>query len=127
MNEAWILDDYATALEQLKAALAEPADSDLLKAGCIQYFEFCFELAWKSIKLLSARLGLSECLSPRSCLRLAFTQGWIDDETTWLEMLEARNRMAHTYDAKSALRIYESLSAFLGELQRLLAALRAEI
>lgn len=119
MNSEWILDDYARAVVRLKDALAQPAPSDLLKAGCIQYFEFCFELAWKSIKVCGGTIGLEECLSPKSCLKQAFRQGWIDDEDVWLEMLEARNRMSHTYNAKRALSVYQQLADFLPALTRL--------
>lgn len=63
-----ILADYEQALSQLKAALTTPAASDLLKAGCIQYFEFCFELAWKSIKVASQNQGLPVRVSKRIVL-----------------------------------------------------------
>lgn len=120
----WIVDDFAAALAQLKSALDEPADRDLIKAGSIQYFEFCFELGWKACKVMSSEQGLPDCLSPKACLRQAFTHGWVDDELIWLEMLDARNRMAHTYDARKALEIYESLPRFCAALQKLLAALQ---
>lgn len=120
----WIVEDFAAALAQLDSALAEPADRDLIKAGSIQYFEFCFELAWKSCKLVSADQGLPDCLSPKACMRQAFTQGWIDNEAVWLEMLEARNRMAHTYDARKALQIYDALPRFLAALKQLSATLQ---
>lgn len=119
MNSQWILDDYASAVARLQDALKQPAANDLLKAGCIQYFEFCFELAWKSIKVCGGDLGLQECLSPRSCLKQAFGQGWVDDESVWLEMLEARNRMSHTYSAKRALGVYDRLTHYLPALTRL--------
>lgn len=45
MSESWILDDFDAALRQLEAALTGPIRSDLERAGCIQYFEFTFELA----------------------------------------------------------------------------------
>lgn len=122
----WILDDYAAALTQLGHALAEPAATDLIKAGCIQYFEFCFEIAWKACKLLLAEQGLPECLSPKACLRQAYTQGWIEDEALWLEILDARNRMSHTYDARKALEIYDALPRFYPALQQLLSALQGE-
>lgn len=121
----WIVDDFAAALRQLEVALAVPADRDLVKAGCIQYFEFCFELAWKACKLISAEQGLPDCLSPKACLRQAFTQGWIDDEAAWLDMLDARNRMAHTYDAGKALQIYEALPKYCAVLKKLLTALQS--
>lgn len=124
MNERWILDDYAAALAQLQDALQVPPASDLIKAGCIQYFEFTFELAWKSVKIVAEAQGLQPCGSPKSCLKLAFAQGWIDDEGLWLEMLDARNRMSHTYHAQDATRIYDRLAAFLPPLQALLEELK---
>lgn len=122
----WIVEDLSAALAQLREALAEPARLDLIKAGCIQYFEFSFELGWKACKVVSAEQGLPDCLSPKACLRQAFTQGWIEDEAIWLEMLDARNRMAHTYDARKALEIYESLPRFHAALQKLLIVLESQ-
>jgi len=123
----WIVEDLSAALAQLREALAEPARLDLIKAGCIQYFEFSFELGWKACKVVSAEQGLPDCLSPKACLRQAFTQGWIEDEAIWLEMLDARNRMAHTYDARKALEIYESLPRFHAALQKLLIVLESQM
>ncbi len=120
----WIVDDFSAALAQLQSALAVPAEIDLIKAGSIQYFEFCFELGWKACKVVAAEQGLPDCLSPKACLRQAFTLGWIEEEAVWLEMLDARNRMSHTYDARNALKIYESLPRFLAALQRLRATLQ---
>ena len=122
----WVLEDYEAALVQLEQALLEPSERDLIKAGCIQYFEFCFELAWKSIKVVSQEAGLPECLSPRACLRQSFAQGWIEEEEVWLKMLDARNRMSHTYDAKKALEIYFTLSDFNTALGVLLIKLKEE-
>ena len=39
-------------------------------------------------------------------------------------MLDARNRMSHTYRAKDALKVFEPLRGFLSEFNRLLDALR---
>lgn len=124
MSERWYLEDFGRAVEQLESALNVPPTNDVIKAGCIQYFEFCFELAWKSIKFVSAEEGLPECMSPKSCLRQAFSQGWINNEDAWLMMPDARNRMSHTYNVKDALAVYESLPAFLPELKALWQRLR---
>jgi len=126
MNENWILADYEVALTQLEGALSVPADSDLIKAGCIQYFEFSFELAWKSIKLASLSQGLPDCVSPKACLKQAFSIGWVSDEEIWLEMLEARNRMSHIYNAKHALAVYQRFGNFLPELKLLLTRLKEQ-
>ena len=39
-------------------------------------------------------------------------QEWIDVEAICLKMLDARNKMSHTCDARSALGLYSSLSGF---------------
>ncbi len=83
------------------------------------------ELAWKSIKAVSGGLGQSDCLSPKACLKQAFTNGWINSEDIWLEMLQARNAISHIYNAKHALKIYESLDGFLPELKSLLKKLKS--
>ncbi len=127
MNERWLIEDFAVAVKQLEAAILLPADNDVVKAGCIQYFEFCFELAWKSIKVISASQGSPDCLSPKSCLRQAYTNGWISHESVWLDMLDARNKMSHTYNAQSALVIYRALPNFLPELKILLQCLQGVI
>lgn len=119
MSKPWILPDFENAVSQLDAALAVPAESDLVKAGCIQYFEFCFEPAWKAVKFIADDMGLEESTSPKACIRTAFMNGWITDESTWLAMIEARNRMSHTYNAKDALKIYAQLSSFLAALKGL--------
>jgi len=112
------------AVARLAEALSTPASSDLLRAGCIQYFEFCFELAWKAIKSEAADQGV-ECNSPKACLRQAYTLGWIDEEEVWLAMLAARNQMSHTYSSKDALAVYDQLAAFLTALAALHETLRS--
>ena len=124
MTSQQLLEDLAQALARLHAALATPVQDDLARAGCLQYFEFCFELAWKTIKVVGEQQGLTDLTSPRACLRQAFAAGWIATEVLWLEMLEARNRMSHTYKYQDALVVYERLPAFLPVLEELLATLR---
>jgi len=125
MDSQTLRNDLSRAIEQLEASLSMNIDSDLLKAGCIQYFEFCFELAWKTIKRFAQDEGQNECNSPKAALKQAFSNGWIDDEKTWLDMLTARNRMSHTYNAQDALVVFNSLDSYLAALQALLEKLKA--
>jgi nucleotidyltransferase substrate binding protein (TIGR01987 family) len=111
-------------VSQLEQALSTPPASDLIRAGCIQYFEFCFELAWKSIKHVAGEAGQLDCLSPKAALKQAFANQWLDNEELWLDMLASRNLMAHTYNAADALAIYQSLPAYLPAIKGLLGALR---
>ncbi len=113
-----LLEDYAKALLELEQALAESSENQLIQAGCIQYFEFCFELAWKSVKSVAEQEGL-ECHSPKTCLKVAHQNGWVEEEPLWLEMLASRNRMSHTCDSSTALSIYHHLTEFLQTLQQL--------
>jgi nucleotidyltransferase substrate binding protein (TIGR01987 family) len=124
MKAELLLNDFQAAWLRLDEALQVDTDSDVYKAGCIQYFEFTFELAWKAIKATAEEAGLDAGGSPKSSLKTAYQQGWIEDEAVWLNMLEARNRMSHTYDAKDALKVYEKLRGFIGSLQALLLRLK---
>jgi len=125
MKPELLLNDLQAALIRFEDALTLEAESDVYKAGCIQYFEFTFELAWKSIKATAEEAGLDAGGSPKSSLKTAYRQGWIMEEATWLEMLEARNRMSHTYDAKDALKVYEKLNQFVEPLKALVKSLKA--
>ena len=123
MKTELLLDNFELAISRLDQALATPAASDLIRAGCIQYFEFCFELAWKSVKRLAEQAGQLDCLSPKAALKTAFANRWIDNEETWLDMLASRNLMSHTYSAADALTIYQRLPAYLPEFKVLMEAL----
>lgn len=119
MDKAIILEDLRRAVGQLDAALKVPVTHDVTKAGCIQYFEFSFELAWKTIKCIADEHGVQDCASPKAALKHAFRTGWLDDEAVWLDMLAARNRMSHTYSAADALSVYEKLPEYQVALKRL--------
>lgn len=126
MDSRVLLADFRKALDNLEQALSGPAKSDLEQAGCIQYFEFCFELAWKSIQAMCRELGLSDCDSPKACFRQAFAHRWLDDEILWLEILSDRNRMSHTYSATDAAKVYSALDRYVPAFQNLLSALKIE-
>jgi nucleotidyltransferase substrate binding protein (TIGR01987 family) len=126
MDKKILIADFARAVQRLTDVLAAPARGDLEKAGCIQYFEFCFELAWKSVRHAAEHQGLGDCSSPKSSLKQAFALNWIDNEEIWLEMLSARNRMSHTYNSEDALKVYDRLQVFGQELGKLLAVLEAQ-
>ena len=85
----------------------------------IQYFEFTLDLAWKSIQSVASFYGLDSVRSPRVAFRKAFSQGWIEEQEPWLEMLNARNRMSHVYNAEEALGVYSNLHAFREPFQQL--------
>ena len=103
------LESLQNAVVRLRAALDAP-ETDLSRDAAIQRFEFCFELAWKTIQRRALDEGL-ECQSPKGCLKLALKLGWIAKENDWLAMLEDRNQTTHTYDEELAKRVYSRLAA----------------
>lgn len=69
--------------------------------GLIQCFEYTFELAWKTMKDYLEFEGY-EVKSPRSTIQTAFQTQLITDGHIWIDALEKRNLMAHTYDEEVA-------------------------
>ena len=70
-------------------------------SGLVQAFEFTFELAWKTIKDYLYEQGI-ETTFPRAALKEAFNTQIINDGHTWIEMLEKRNELSHTYNEEVA-------------------------
>jgi nucleotidyltransferase substrate binding protein (TIGR01987 family) len=69
--------------------------------GLIQCFEYTFELAWKTMKDYLEQEGF-DVKSPRQTIQTAFQIQLITDGHTWIDALEKRNLMAHTYDEAKA-------------------------
>ena len=90
--------DYKNALNRLREALQEEP-TELAIDGILHRFEFTFELAWKTIKDYLEYMGISEKTgSPRENIQLGFKHGIISDGELWIEIMLARNSLAHIYD-----------------------------
>jgi nucleotidyltransferase substrate binding protein (TIGR01987 family) len=73
--------------------------SDLEEEGFIQRFEYTWELAWKLLADLLDEDGVAlETRTPKSVVRAAFAAKLIADGDAWMDALDARNKMAHTYN-----------------------------
>ena len=73
--------------------------SELEQEGVIQRFEYTFELAWKTLKDYLLFSGVSlEKITPRETIKQGFAAGVIEDGQCWIDMLEHRNQMSHTYN-----------------------------
>ena len=73
----------------------------LESAGLVQAFEFTFELAWKTIKDFLYDQGI-ETRYPREAIKEGFRTQLIEDGHAWMEMLEKRNELSHTYNESVA-------------------------
>jgi len=122
-----LLHDLERAIERLEEGcqrLKTQTESDsLLRDGLIQRFEFCFELGWKSIQAAAAVEGVI-VRSPKGALGHALASSWIDEESLWFRMLEARNLSSHTYNERIAAELVSEIPTFLTPLRLLLGSLQ---
>ena len=89
--------NFEKAFKHLKIAVAKADLSELEKAGVIQTYEFTFELAWKTLKDFLEAKGV-EVKFPRDVIKEAFKYELIEDGELWMDMLQKRNLMSHTYN-----------------------------
>jgi nucleotidyltransferase substrate binding protein (TIGR01987 family) len=86
--------------------------SPLEKEGVIQRFEYSFELAWKTTKDFLEESGLTITpLTPRQVLKEAFTAKVIADGQVWIDMLDQRYLLSHTYDLAIFEKAVETIAA----------------
>ena len=70
-------------------------------AATLHFFEMVFELSWKLLKDFLEYQGFV-VKSPRDAIKTAFRMDYLEEGDLWLEMLEARNNIAHTYEENVA-------------------------
>ncbi|WP_289021913.1 nucleotidyltransferase substrate binding protein [Desulfobacter postgatei] len=102
--------------------------SRLEQEGIVQRFEYTFELAWKTLKDRLYYEGYDE-KTPRSVIRRAFETGFLSEDETeiWLDSLEKRNLLSHTYNEKTALAALKKIEEEYGQvLKKVYERLRPE-
>ncbi|MDP8205687.1 MAG: HI0074 family nucleotidyltransferase substrate-binding subunit [Candidatus Electryonea clarkiae] len=92
------LKNLKNALDRLHEALDYPDGTPQREDAAIYRFEISCELAWKSLRRYLSGESKDKISSPRNVLKTAFSYQLIDDEDTWLSMLNDRNLMSHIYD-----------------------------
>lgn len=99
-------DNFCKALANLSegAKLEEPY-TIVEQTGIAALFGICFEQAWKLMKEVLEEHGRFEekIGSPRAIIKIAYQCGMLDYCEGWLELLESRNLLAHTYSDEQAL------------------------
>ena len=125
-------DNFQKAFLLLKEALEEkPINeySKLEQEGIIQRFEYTFELAWKTIKDKLFYEGYDE-KTPRAVIRRAFEVEFISEEDTeiWLDSLDKRNILSHTYNEDAAREALEAIrDNYYPVIKQVYQSLKAEI
>lgn len=104
------LADLKKAFKKLTESInRDPYKDDIVVDAAIQRFEFTYELSWKLMKAYLEYNGNLEATSPRKAIKESFKDGLIRDGEVWLQMLQDRNRTAHTYDEETALKIFKNI------------------
>ena len=76
--------------------------SALEREGTVQRFEFALELAWKTLKDFLEYEGRTiQPVTPRNVIKEAVAAGILRDGQVWIDMLDHRNLLSHTYDAST--------------------------
>lgn len=90
--------NFDKAYGQFHAAILDFDKLSVLeKEGLIQRFEYTFELALKTLKdYLESKEVIVKF--PRDVIKAAFQYEIIKNGEVWMDMLEKRNLIAHTYD-----------------------------
>ena len=113
------IESLGKALSQLEKALQEPGNP-IVRDASIQRFEFSYELCWKTLKIyLEEKHGI-RAVSPRLVFKEAFALDLLENEDIFIEMIESRNTLSHTYNEDQAQSIYVKCGEYLKEMKTVL-------
>ena len=114
-------------LQEAVAANRQAPDNRLIQMALIKAFEMTFELSWKTMKDYLKYNGIDVKL-PREIIKQAFATDIITDGQMWMDMLEDRNLMAHTYDEARALEAVDHIcQRYIAGLEQLHQTLSARL
>ena len=104
-------EQFEAAVSRLREALEDYRSTPLssVRDGVIQRFEFCAELAWKTMREYLLDQGYTEINSPKAVIRQAFAYGMIEDAEGWVRLMNDRNLTSHVYDEKTAEEIFRRI------------------
>ena len=110
LDTRWIqrFDNFNRAFLVLEDAVGVESPSVLERGGIIQFFEMTFELSWKLLKGYQEMKGVT-IKYPRDALKQAFQSGLIGNGHDWLEALDDRNLMSHTYNESTSNKVIKKI------------------
>ena len=106
------LDNFSNSLKVLKTVDYDLVrDNDIYRAGVVHQFGLTFDLSWKALQSMLREHGVVEAQtgSPRAIIKIAYQCNMIGDEQTWLEILEARNILSHTYSDEQSMSVIDDI------------------
>jgi len=117
------LEELDKAVNSLEEALHLHANSaqgstaqKAFRDACLQRFEYCIELCWKTAM---KQLG-STTLAAKPAVREMARNNLISNPEVWLEFIEARNETSHSYDDTVAAKVFQKIQIFYPEARLLI-------
>jgi nucleotidyltransferase substrate binding protein (TIGR01987 family) len=96
--------------------LQDLAVQKALRDACLQRFEYCVELAWKtSMKTLG-----SQTQAAKPAVREMARSNLINNPELWLTFIDSRNETSHAYDEDIAKKVFINIQKFIPEIQILI-------
>ena len=107
-------ENFVSAYENLKDIYDyEEPYGNVELSGLVALFEICFEQAWKAMKeILDHEGAIARTGSPKQVLKFAYEVGMIQNEELWLNALNDRNNVSHSYNSAIALSIVKNTKEF---------------
>lgn len=119
--------NFEHSYKLMEKYINKPIETEIERAGIIQFFEMSFELSWKLMKdyLESQQLYVK---SPRDAIKQAVQIGLIDNGHIWIDALTDRNLTVHTYDEELAKKMIKDINnIYFTELKKLYNKLSKEL
>lgn len=102
-------------------------ETEIEKAGVIQFYEIAFELSWNLLKDYLEFIGYIT-KNPRDTIKQAFQAEVIDNGHVWLDALASRNLTVHTYDeALAAQMVQDIYEIYFPEMKKLYEKFKREL
>ncbi len=96
------LQNYHKAILSLKKWIDINDGSDMHRDALIQRFEYCTELAWKTIKKMFREHGEDDRMFPKELIRKAEQLWIIQHWAILIDCIDERNILSHNYSEERA-------------------------
>jgi nucleotidyltransferase substrate binding protein (TIGR01987 family) len=109
------------AVKRLEEAIKQPK-TEFIRDSVIQRFGFSVELGWKTAKKVMG----SSTSAPKDIVREMAQGGYVANVEQWLEAIDMRNLLSHTYKEDVAEVVYNFACKFLPEFKNLFEKLKTK-
>lgn len=118
-----VLEPFEQSLASLNDIFVTSTSSVVLRDAIILRFQYSIEMAWKtSKKILESQGVLTD--SPKNVMRELAKMNLIEDAEPWIDFINARNLIVHTYNESTAQEVFSKVPLFVELAEKLLAAIK---